>query len=68
MVIDSPEFARLTPLGLPATVPMQIAAFAHEIEVFDTEADFDAAQDPAGPHMAAESFVPSGLLRPYGGP
>jgi hypothetical protein len=68
MVVDSPEFARLTPLDLPATVPMQIAAFAHEVEVFDTEADFDAAQDSAGPHMAAESFVPSGLFRPDGGP
>ena len=70
MVVDSPEFARLAPLDLPATVPMQIAAFAHEVEAYDTEADFDAAQRSEGadgPRMAAESFIPSGLFHPDGG-
>ena len=70
MVVDSPEFARLAPLDLPVTVPMQIAAFAHEVEAYDTEADFDAAQTSEGadgPRMAAESFIPSGLFHPDGG-
>ena len=67
MVVDSPEFARLAPLDLPVTVPMQIAAFAHEVECYDTEADFDASQSPDGPRMAAESFIPSGLFHPDGG-
>lgn len=64
-VFDSPEFARLAPLDLPVSVPMQVAAFAHEVEAYDTEADFLATQ-PAGMPMAAEAFVPSGLFHPDG--
>jgi len=67
MVVDSPEFARLAPLDLPVTVPMQIAAFAHEVECYDTEDDFNASQSADGPRMAPESFIPSGLFHPDGG-
>ena len=64
-VFDSPEFARLLPLDLPISVPMQIAAFAHEVETYDSVADFDAAQTGEA-KLAAVCFIPSGLFRPDG--
>jgi len=64
-VFDSPEFARLTPLDLPISVPMQIAAFAHEVEAYDSAEAFEAAQS-GDAKLAAICFVPSGLYRPDG--
>ena len=63
-VFDSPEFLRLNPVPLPAEVVLQVAAFAHELEVFDTEADLNAAQGANAadgpPALAARCFVYSG--------
>jgi len=64
-VFDSPEFARLAPLDLPISVPLQIAAFAHEVEAYESAADFEAAQVGEG-KLAAVCFIPSGLFRPDG--
>lgn len=64
-VFDSPEFARLAPLDLPISLPMQIAAFAHEVEAYETAEDFEAAQVGES-KLAAVCFIPSGLFRPDG--
>ncbi len=44
---DSPEFARLSAVPLPAVVRLQLAAFAHELEVFDSPESFAEAQELA---------------------
>lgn len=61
-VFDSPDFDRLGSVELPAVMEVQIAAFAHELEAYDTPEDFDKAQDGETPKFAAESFIPSGLF------
>jgi hypothetical protein len=64
-VFDSPEFARLAPLELPITLPMQIAAIAHEIEIHADEAAFAASQT-GEVKLEPRSFIPSGLYHPDG--
>jgi hypothetical protein len=64
-VFDSPEFARLEPLDLPVTLPIQLAAFGHEVEVHESEASFQAAQPADGPLMPV-CWIPTGLYRPDG--
>ncbi len=65
-VFDSPEFLRLDPLPIPVDVTLQVAAFAHELEVFESEAHFaevqDANADDNTPALAARFFAPAGML------
>jgi hypothetical protein len=64
-VFDSPDF-HLTRLHVPEIVDVQIAAFAHQLNLFETEAAYDAAGDVGKPKFAVESFIPAGLFRPGG--
>jgi hypothetical protein len=62
VVIKIPDFeifrARVSP---QTAVTMQVTAFTNEIEIFDNDDTFAAAQPERG-RMAAESFVPAGLF------
>ncbi len=60
-VFDCPDAASYGKVALPSPARAQIAAFAHEIEVFADEASFEAGQDPEMP-MASRSFIPIGLF------
>jgi hypothetical protein len=62
-VFDSPDY-RLSPVKPPTIVEVQLAAFAHELTLFESEAAYDANTDK--PKLAVESFIPSGLFQPGG--
>ena len=49
-------------LTLPLVCEIELSAFAHELNVFDSEAAFHEAQKESATPMAAESFIPSGLF------
>lgn len=64
-VFDAPDFTCVADLELPATVTVQMAAFAHEVEAYDSEEAYAASQTGAVKY-ASRSFIPSGLFRPDG--
>lgn len=51
---------------LPSRATAQLAAFAHEVTVFDSEEAFDESQKDQDIKFAAQSFIPSGLFSPEG--
>jgi hypothetical protein len=61
LLFDAPDFLRHQDLRFPALLLVQIAAFAHELEVYPSD---EAWQQKAGDtlDMAAESFIPAGLF------
>ena len=63
LIFDSPDYQRHSDLTLPAIVSVQIAAFAHEISIFDSVDEFDASQTDE-PRFASQSFIPSGMFEP----
>jgi hypothetical protein len=65
-VFDSPDFDLHRSLRLPAVVELQLAAFAHELAIYASDAAYDAANTD-GQRLAAESFIPSGLFSAAGG-
>ncbi len=66
LVFEAPDAAVHRGLNLPATATVQLAAFGYEIEAFDGEEEFYAAQDSSELGFAARSFIPSGLFTPDG--
>ena len=65
LVFDSPDFLCHRDLSLPATLSVQVAAFAHEITVYDTVAAYKAAHPGPGT-FASRSLIPSGTFEPGG--
>jgi len=65
---DCPDAAIHDALTLPATLTAQIAAFAQQVTVYDSQASYDAAQAEQGLSFASRSFIPSGLVSPSGEP
>lgn len=65
---DCPDSARFDDMTLPAVVDVQMAAFAQNVEVFQTEALFAASQAAQGMAFEPRSFIPSGLISPEGRP
>lgn len=64
-VFDCPEARRFERFGLPLLAEVQLAAFAHEIEVFDSPEAHAAAQAEE-PRFASQSFIPLGLFELQG--
>lgn len=65
---DCPDAAAYDGLTLPATLTAQIAAFAQQITVYESQAAYDADQTAQGLSFGARSFIPSGLISPAGDP
>jgi len=63
-VFDVPDAAVYSDLEIPSVAEAQIAAFAHEVSVFRSEEDYNAAQGPDSVRFADRSFIPSGLFSP----
>ena len=63
LVFDVPDYDLHTDLRLPKLVTVQLAAFAHELQGFESTEAYTAAQK-TGIQFAEESFIPSGLFRP----
>jgi hypothetical protein len=62
LLVDVPDYRTNDGLALPVEVDLAIAAFAHTLEVYATEAEMRAT----GSKMATESLIPSGLFFPGG--
>lgn len=60
-LFDAPDYLRHKQLDLPVTLKAQIAAFAHEIDIYATAELYEQAASD-GPKMAAEAFIPAGLF------
>lgn len=65
-VFDSPDYRRHSKLTIPSIVPVQIAAFAQEVLVFDSVDAYDTSQ-ASETKLASQSFIPSGLFPPNDG-
>jgi hypothetical protein len=65
-VFDAPDFALHDDLNFPSGHEVQLAAFAHELDVYENDEAYRAAQSE-DIMMAPESFIPSGLFSPEGG-
>jgi hypothetical protein len=65
---DCPDAATLAAVDLPVTVTLQVAAFAQQIAVHESEAAYRASQAAEGSTFASRSFIPSGLISPSGEP
>jgi hypothetical protein len=65
---DCPDAATHDALTLPVTLTAQIAAFAQQITVYESEAAYDVAQAAQGLPFGSRSFIPSGLISPSGEP
>ena len=64
-VFDCPEATAYGHLALPTSTAVQIAAFAHSIEVWDSVESYNAAGGDSS-KLASKSFIPSGLFTPDG--
>jgi hypothetical protein len=64
-VFDAPDYRLHDELPLPAQQQVQIAAFAHAIDAFETVAAFEESQT-GDLKYASQSFIPSGLFAPNG--
>jgi hypothetical protein len=67
-VFDCPDAATHLDLTLPATVTAQVAAFAQQISLYDSEDAYAASQAAQGVSSPSRSFIPSGLISPEGEP
>ena len=67
-VFDCPDAEALRDLTLPALSVAQIAAFAQQVSVYESEASYATAQAAEGLAFASRSFIPSGLVSPDGQP
>jgi hypothetical protein len=65
LVFDSPDYQRHSALTIPSIVTVQIAAFAHEISLFDSSDEFRASQSGEF-KLASQSFIPAGTFTPAG--
>lgn len=65
---DCPNGALHAELALPVVVDVQMAAFAQQVTVYASEAEYRAAQAAQGLPFAPRSFIPSGLISPQGEP
>jgi GNAT superfamily N-acetyltransferase len=63
-VFDVPDFYLDKP-KLPAVLDVQLAAFAHELQSYESDQAYDETQ-PGEIKFAAESFIPAGLFFPGG--
>ena len=65
---DCPDAAVHEGVELPVTVTAQIAAFAQQLTVYESETTYHASQAAQGLSFGSRSFIPSGLISPSGEP
>jgi len=66
-VFDSPDAGTSSGFTVPAIARVQLAAFAHEVTAFESEAAYHHAQPKENLRFASRSFIPAGLFSPDGG-
>jgi hypothetical protein len=65
-VFDAPDYHLNSALSLPSIVDVRLAAFAHELQSYESDEAYDESQ-PEEMKFASESFIPSGMFDPGGG-
>ncbi len=60
-IFDVPDYELTGAVAVPSIREVQLAAFAHELQAYESEAAYNAAQTGAIKY-AAESFIPAGLF------
>jgi hypothetical protein len=65
-LFDTPDFHTHGGIGLPTTRAVQVAAFAHEFNAFESKEAYDRAGVEGEFQMASQSFIPAGLFHPGG--
>ncbi|MEQ9496054.1 MAG: hypothetical protein RIT81_04325 [Deltaproteobacteria bacterium] len=60
-MFDAPDFGTHPGVRLPSVAQVQVAAFAHELALFDSVEAYEAAQTREHP-FASQSFIPTGLF------
>ena len=65
---DCPDAATHLHLQLPATVTAQLAAFAQQVSLYESERAYMSSQAAEGVTSPSRSFIPSGLISPAGEP
>jgi hypothetical protein len=68
LAFDCPDAATHDVLTLPATLSVQIAAFAQHVMVYESQNAYDTAQAAQGLPFPSRSFIPSGIVSPSGEP
>jgi hypothetical protein len=61
-VFDVPDACVYSDFDVPGIALAQVAAFAHELSFFESEAAFQASQASAELKFGSKSFIPSGLF------
>jgi hypothetical protein len=64
-VFDAPDYQLYGGIELPSVLDVQLAAFAHELEAYESDEAHEAAQADEM-KFAPESFLPIGLFSPEG--
>lgn len=49
-------------LNFPFFSPVQLCAFAHELQIYDSDEEYNISQQHSALKFASESFIPSGLF------
>ncbi len=62
-VFDAPDFELHAGVLVPGVVQVQVAAFAHELEVHESPEAYDLASAAEPTRFASRSFVPAGLVQ-----
>lgn len=62
-VFDAPDYEMQSAVPLSGVVQVQVAAFAHELEVHDSPESYDRASEAEATRFASRSFVPAGLVQ-----
>ncbi len=65
-VFDVPDYDLNRAVALPSVLDVQLAAFAHELEAYESNEAYKTAQGDVGKKIAPESFLPVGLWTPRG--
>lgn len=65
-VFDIADYVCYSNLEIPSIVEGQIAAFAHEVTVYQSLDSYNAAAQTGELKFASKSFIPSGLFSPSG--
>ena len=62
-VFDLPDYDLHNDVAIPGSATIQLAAFAHELQGFESEGAYETVQG-SDVRFATESFIPSGLFTP----
>ena len=66
-IVDLPNFATYENMKIPQNVLLQITAFAHNINIYESAEDYNK-KNTSENIFAAEHFVPTGMFNPDDSP